>query len=59
MQLTHANNALPERGRTGVDAAQYKATMEKLRPFMTEARAQETEAILKRMYDRAQAWHRG
>lgn len=56
MQLTDAKQARPE--RSGADAAQYKATMERLRPFMTDARAQETEAILKRMYDRVQAWHR-
>ncbi len=58
MQLTDGKEALPERGRGGAGVAQYKATMERLRPFMTDARAQETEAILKRMYDRVQAWHR-
>ena len=58
MQMTNGKEALQEHGRGGADVAQYKATMERLRPFMTDARAQETEAILKRMYDRVQAWHR-
>ncbi|HWW49689.1 MAG TPA: hypothetical protein VNZ94_17815 [Xanthobacteraceae bacterium] len=42
--------------RASMDAIRLQSTIAALRPFQSKAAADETEAVMKRMFERAQRW---